>query len=98
MEGQSQAIEALLEERRVFPPPSAFRERARVSDESIYAEADADPVGFWMSRALSELTWEREPTQALDDSDPPFYKWFADGELNASVNCLDKHLTAGGGA
>ena len=54
MEGQRQAIEALLEERRVFPPPAAFRERARVSDESLYAEAEADPVGFWMSRALSE--------------------------------------------
>ncbi|MDX6598991.1 MAG: acetyl-CoA synthetase [Gaiellales bacterium] len=97
MEGQRQAIEALLEERRVFPPPAAFRERARVSDESVYAEADADPVGFWMSRALSGLTWYREPTQALDDSNPPFFKWFADGELNASVNCLDKHLAAGGG-
>ncbi len=97
MEGQRQAIEALLEERRVFPPPAAFRERARVSDESLYAEAEADPVGFWMSRALSELTWYREPTQALDDSNPPFFKWFADGELNASVNCLDRHLAAGGG-
>ena len=97
MEGQRQAIEALLEERRVFPPPAAFRERARVSDESLYAEADADPVGFWMSRALSELTWYREPTQGLDDSNPPFFKWFADGELNASVNCLDRHLAAGGG-
>ena len=53
MEGQRQAIEALLEERRVFPPPAEFRARARVSDESLYAEAEADPVGFWMSRALS---------------------------------------------
>ena len=50
-----------------------------------------------MSRALSGLTWDREPTQALDDSNPPFFKWFADGELNASVNCLDRHLAAGGG-
>ena len=50
-----------------------------------------------MKRALSELTWYREPTQALDDSNPPFFKWFADGELNASVNCLDRHLAAGGG-
>ncbi len=62
----------------------------RVSRTSpLYAEAEADPVGFWMSRALDELTWYREPTQALDDSNPPFFKWFADGELNASVNCLD---------
>jgi acetyl-CoA synthetase len=97
MEGQRQAIEALLEERRVFPPPAEFRARARVSDESVYAEAEADPVGFWMSRALDELAWYREPTQGLDDSNPPFYKWFADGELNASVNCLDRHLAAGGG-
>ena len=64
MEGQRQAIEALLEERREFPPPAEFRARARVSDESLYAEAEADPVGFWMSRALSELTWYREPTEA----------------------------------
>jgi acetyl-CoA synthetase len=97
MEGQRQAIEALLEERRVFPPPAEFQARARVSDESVYAEAEADPVGFWMSRALDELTWYREPTQGLDDSNPPFYKWFADGELNASVNCLDRRLAAGGG-
>ena len=97
MEGQKQAIEALLDERRTFPPPAAFRERARVSDDSLYAEADADPVGFWMKRALSELTWYREPTEALDDSNPPFFKWFADGELNASVNCLDRHLADGGG-
>ena len=44
-----------------------------------------------------EITWYREPTEGLDDSNPPFYKWFADGELNASVNCLDRHLAAGGG-
>ncbi len=97
MEDQRQAIEALLEERRLFPPPAEFKARARVSDDSLYAEAEADPVGFWMSRALDELTWYREPTQALDDSNPPFFKWFADGELNASVNCLDRHLAAGGG-
>ncbi len=97
MDGQRQAIEALLDERREFPPPAEFRARARVSDESLYAEAEADPVAFWMTRALSELTWYREPTESLDDSNPPFFKWFADGELNASVNCLDRHLAAGGG-
>src|SRR6476661_7295667 len=97
MDEQRQAIEALLEERRLFPPPAEFKARARVSDESLYAEAEADPVGFWMSRALDELTWYREPTEGLDDSNPPFFKWFADGELNASVNCLDRHLAAGGG-
>ena len=97
MDEQRQAIEALLEERRLFPPPAEFKARARVSDESLYAEAEADPVGFWMSRALDELTWYREPTEGLDDSNPPFFKWFADGELNASVNCLDRHLAGGGG-
>ena len=97
MEGQRQAIEALLEERREFPPPAAFRARARVSDDSLYAEAEADPVGFWMSARAPSWPGTASRTQALDDSNPPFFKWFADGELNASVNCLDRHLAAGGG-
>ena len=96
MEGQRQAIEALLQARR-FPAGRGLPPRASVSDESLYAAPRPTPMGFWMSRALDELTWYREPTQGLNDSNPPFFKWFADGELNASVNCLDRHLAAGGG-
>ena len=97
MEQSGQAIEALLDEQRLFDPPAAFRAAARVRDEPIYAEADADPAGWWKARALEELEWIEAPTQGLDDSNPPFFKWFADGILNVSVNCLDRHLAAGGG-
>jgi acetyl-CoA synthetase len=93
----SQAIEALLAENRTFPPPPAFTAAARVSDTAIYDQAEADFRAFWQGHALRELTWFKEPTQVLDDSDPPFYKWFADGELNVSYNCLDRHVRAGGG-
>ena len=92
-----QAIEAFLDEQRLFPPPPAFTASAHVHDEAIYAEAEADPVAFWTQRALADLTWFDPPTETLDDSNPPFFRWFADGTLNASVNCLDRHLAAGGG-
>jgi len=98
MEGEEQAIDALLHERRVFEPPDAFRAAALVSDDSLHAAAAADPAAWWMEQALTELEWMRPPTQGLDDSRPPFFRWFADGELNASVECLDRHLRAGGGA
>jgi acetyl-CoA synthetase len=97
MEQSGQAIEALLDEQRLFEPPAAFRAAARVHDEQIYADADKDPAAWWKARALEELQWIEEPSQSLDDSNPPFYKWFADGILNVSVNCLDRHLAAGGG-
>jgi acetyl-CoA synthetase len=97
MEQNAQAIEALLDEQRLFAPPPAFRANARVRDEAIYAEADADPAAWWKARALEELQWYEEPSEGLDDSNPPFFKWFADGVLNISVNCLDRHLEQGGG-
>jgi len=93
----SEAIEAHLEETRTVPPPAAFTRAARVADRSLHEEAEADFEGFWMRRALSEITWYREPTESLDASNPPFYKWFKDGELNLSYNCLDRHVEAGGG-
>ncbi len=93
----SDAIEALLEENRRFPPPAAFAASARVSSPALYTEADEDFRGFWQRHALREISWFREPTEVLDDSNPPFYKWFADGELNISYNCLDRHVEAGGG-
>jgi acetyl-CoA synthetase len=80
-----------------FAPPAEFRERAEWSDPHVYAEAAADPVAWWSAKATELLDWDTEPTQGLDDSNPPFYKWFADGRLNASHNCLDRHVEAGNG-
>jgi acetyl-CoA synthetase len=97
MEHSGQAIEALLDEQRLFEPSASFRAAANVRDAAIYDEADADPSAWWKARALEELEWMEEPSEGLDDSNPPFYKWFADGILNVSVNCLDRHLAAGGG-
>ncbi len=80
-----------------FAPPAEFRERALLSDPAIYEQAAADPEAWWMRQATELLDWAEPPSQGLDDSDPPFYKWFADGRLNASANCLDRHVDAGNG-
>jgi acetyl-CoA synthetase len=80
-----------------FEPPAEFRRSARWSDPKIYEEAAADPEAWWLGQAKEVLDWDVEPTEGLDDSDPPFYKWFADGRLNASYNCLDRHVEAGNG-
>jgi acetyl-CoA synthetase len=89
-------LSALLEVER-FEPPAEFRQQALWSDPAVYEEAAADPEAWWMRQATELLDWEREPSQGLDDSNPPFYKWFADGRLNASANCLDRHVEAGRG-
>ncbi|HWM54653.1 MAG TPA: acetate--CoA ligase [Solirubrobacterales bacterium] len=78
-----------------FEPPAEFRERALFSDPAVYEEAAADPEAWWTRQATELLDWVQEPSQGLDDSNPPFYKWFADGRLNASANCLDRHVAAG---
>ena len=93
----SDAIEAHLEESRRVPPPASFVARARVADRSLHAEADADFAAFWLRQAREQITWYREPTESLDDSNAPFYRWFADGSLNLTYNCLDRHVEAGGG-
>ena len=93
----SEAIEAHLDETRRVAPPAEFAKHARIHDRSLHDEAEADFAAFWMKRALEEITWFKEPTVALDDSNPPFYKWFQDGELNLAYNCLDRHVDAGGG-
>ena len=80
-----------------FSPPSQFREQALWNDPAVYEEAAADPTAWWMRQATELLDWETEPTVALNDSNPPFYKWFEDGRLNASYNCLDRHVEAGNG-
>jgi acetyl-CoA synthetase len=86
----------LLEVER-FEPPAEFAAEALLSDPAVYAEAEADPQAWWLRQATELLDWAREPREALDESDPPFYKWFADGQLNVSANCLDRHVEAGRG-
>jgi acetyl-CoA synthetase len=80
-----------------FEPPADFVRRARVTDDSLHRAAEKDPAGWWREQALAVLDWVKEPQQALDDSNAPFYTWFADGTLNASYNCLDRHVEAGRG-
>ena len=78
-----------------FAPSDAFARQA-IAQASLYAEAKADRLGFWANQAR-ELHWHKAFTQTLDWSNPPFAKWFADGKLNISYNCLDRHVEAGNG-
>ena len=87
----SETLENLLSEDRRFPPPESFVATA-IAKPGIYDETASDPLGFWNREALERISWFKEPTSVLDDSSPPFYKWFIDGELNLSYNCLDRHL------
>jgi acetyl-CoA synthetase len=92
-------LEAHLEEMlsiETFDPPADFVKHALLSDPKVYEEAESDWKGWWVKQAKN-LSWFTEPTQDLDDSNPPFYKWFADGTINASYNCLDRHVEAGNG-
>ncbi len=90
----SSAIESVLQETRVFPPPAEFAERARIKSmaeyEALYRRADEDPDGFWDDVA-SQLEWATPWTKVLDWQ-PPDAKWFVGGTLNLSVNCLDRHV------
>ena len=91
------SIESVLHETHVFEPSEAFKQQANVSGMAAYkalcAEAEADYEGFWAKLARALLVWSKPFTKTLNDSQAPFYKWFEDGELNVSYNCLDKHLT-----
>jgi acetyl-CoA synthetase len=87
-----ETIAALLDERRVFDPPDAFRRNALVSDEAIYERAEKDPGGFWAEQA-GLIDWDR-PWDRVMEWSPPWVKWFVGGRLNVSVNCLDRHLSA----
>jgi acetyl-CoA synthetase len=86
-------LAGLLEVER-FPPPQGFREQALLNDPEVYEHAAADPQGWWVEQA-QRLEWFTPWEQVLDDSNPPFYKWFVGGKLNASHNCLDRHVEAG---
>ncbi|MDF0514514.1 acetate--CoA ligase [Agromyces sp. H3Y2-19a] len=87
-------IDHALEEIRRFRPSPEFAAQA-VADDGLYEAAKADRVGFWADQARELLTWEKPFTRTLDWSNPPFAKWFDDGELNVAVNCLDRHVEAG---
>ncbi len=96
MSAPSSAIQSVLVENRVFPPPAAFTAQANVKPADVaamLARAEADNAGFWGDLAREQLVWAKPFTQSLDDSNAPFFKWFADGELNASYNCLDRHIS-----
>ncbi len=92
----SSNIETVLHETRVFPPAAAFVKQANISGMDAYralcAEAEKDFAGFWGRLAKEQLLWHKPFTKVLDESKAPFFKWFYDGELNASYNCLDRHL------
>jgi acetyl-CoA synthetase len=95
----STTIESVLHENRVFNPSPEFVAQANVSGMDAYkalcAEAEADYEGFWGKLAKEHLVWNTPFTTVLDESNAPFYKWFPDGKLNASYNCLDKNVEAG---
>ncbi|KAF1048771.1 acetate--CoA ligase [Xylophilus sp.] len=92
----SSTIESVLVENRVFPPPAELAATARVSGfegyEALRDEAERDFDGFWARRARENLVWTQPFTRVLDDSKAPFFRWFDDGELNASANSLDRHI------
>ncbi len=79
-----------------FDPPEEFKQHALLNDPSIYEEAEKDWEGWWKKQA-EELRWLEKPTEGCDSSNAPFVKWFADGKLNVSDNCLDRHVEAGNG-
>ncbi len=87
---------AELLDQETFDPPEGFAENALLNDPKVYEEAAEDPVAWWEKHAR-DLHWFEEWDTALDDSDPPFYKWFTGGKINASYNCLDRHVEAGNG-
>ena len=96
MSASTSAIESVLVENRVFLPSEATVKAARISGMDGYnalcAEAENDFEGFWARLARENVVWNKPFTRTLDESNAPFYKWFEDGELNASANCLDKHI------
>ncbi|KHK51622.1 AMP-dependent synthetase [Ralstonia sp. A12] len=92
-------IESVLQETRVFDPPESFVKQANIAGMDAYrtlcAEAEHDYEGFWARLAHEHLLWHKPFTKVLDESNAPFYKWFEDGEINASYNCLERNLENG---
>src|SRR6266702_8007088 len=94
-------IESVQRENRAFTPAATVSDDAAIPDMDAYralvAEAERDYEGFWSKLARETLSWNKPFTKVLDESKAPFYKWFDDGELNASYNSLDRHVEAGNG-
>src|SRR5690606_40873066 len=92
----SSQIDSVLTETRVFQPFGNIVESAAISGmdayQALYDEAERSPNDFWARLARENLIWDKDFSQVLDESDAPFYRWFNDGQLNVSANCLDKHL------
>src|SRR5690348_12773643 len=92
----SSTIESVLNETRVFSPNQEFVNQANISGletyKELYAKSEKDYENFWTKVARDNLIWHKLFTKTLDESNAPFYTWFADGELNVSYNCLDRHL------
>ncbi len=95
----SSSIESVLQEHRIFPPSAATVKNATISGmaayEALCREADQDYAGYWARLAREHVSWKIPFTRSLDDSAAPFFKWFADGKLNVSYNCLDRNVEAG---
>ncbi|MET0682188.1 MAG: acetyl-coenzyme A synthetase N-terminal domain-containing protein, partial [Casimicrobiaceae bacterium] len=91
-------IESVSNERRIFEPPRDFVSQANVKKadfDALNAAAAGDFAGFWAKLARDEVLWHKPFTRSLDESGAPFYKWFEDGELNVSYNCLDRNVANG---
>ncbi len=78
-----------------YPPSPEFREQANQNSSEIYLRAAADPEAYWAEQAQNRLAWKKPFTEVLDWTNPPFARWFADGELNVAENCLDRHVANG---
>ena len=94
-----QSINSVLHENRLFPPPAKFVEQARITKEvfeQLHQQAEQDYEGFWANLAQSEIDWQTPFSITLDESKAPHYRWFSDGKLNISYNCIDRHLDSRG--
>lgn len=91
-------LDSILKETRSFAPSEEFRRKASISGIEAYhalcEQADDHYLSFWGDLARELITWKKPFSRVLDDSQAPFFKWFDDGVLNASYNCLDRHLAA----
>jgi len=95
----STAIQSVMHENRIFPPPADFSKAAAIPSMEAYRalckQAEDDYEGYWGKLAREHISWHKPFTRVLNRDDPPFYKWFEDGELNVSYNCLDRQVEAG---
>ncbi|WP_105033469.1 acetate--CoA ligase [Cryobacterium aureum] len=92
----TEKIDTLLHESRRFAPTPEFAAQT-VATPDLYTTAQKDPASFWADQARNLLHWHKPFTKTLDWTNPPFAKWFEDGELNVAYNCLDRHVLAGNG-